>query len=178
MVVFTWTYCLNSASANSSSTMVLFLFFLGIREWKSTGLSTTVPTCITDTKQSEHSLMLNVLLIPLQTLAGSLKLPCCWRASDSCFYLEVFGKALSVILLVEPLRIQGSPHLQDLEVSFQLLSDLRRFHIKPAVSCGFVPLCLGSELFGITVNIVFMITTGSCFRMNWSCTHEKRWVTQ
>lgn len=49
--------------------------------------------------------------------------------------LKIFGKAISVILLVEPLGIQGASHLQNLKVSFQLLSDLWGFHIEPTISC-------------------------------------------
>lgn len=56
--------------------------------------------------------------------------------------LKIFGKAISVILLVEPLGIQGASHLQHLQVSFQLLGDLGGFHIKPTISCCFLPLHL------------------------------------
>lgn len=67
--------------------------------------------------------------------------------------LKIFRKPLSVVLLVEPLGIQGAPHLQDLEVSFQFLRHLRGLHIEPAISCGLLllhlsrkttsPLCTG-----------------------------------
>lgn len=56
--------------------------------------------------------------------------------------LKILGKAISVVLLVEPLWVHGASHLQDLEVSFKLLRELRGFHIKPTISCGFLPLCL------------------------------------
>lgn len=57
------------------------------------------------------------------------------KQEDSSTDLKVFGKAISVVLLVEPLRIQGCSHLQHLEVSFQLLSDLRGLHVKPTIPC-------------------------------------------
>lgn len=49
--------------------------------------------------------------------------------------LKILGKAISVVLLVEPLGVHGASHLQDFEVSFQLLGDLWGFHIKPTISC-------------------------------------------
>lgn len=59
--------------------------------------------------------------------------------------LEIFGKAISVALFVEPLRIQRASHLQDFEVSFQLPSELWGLHIKPTTSCWFLPLGLGNK---------------------------------
>lgn len=49
--------------------------------------------------------------------------------------LKILGKAISVVLLVEPLGIHGSSHLQHLEVSFQLLGHLGGFHVKPSIPC-------------------------------------------
>lgn len=63
--------------------------------------------------------------------------------------LKIFRKTISVILLVEPLGIQGAPHLQDLEVSFQFLRQLRGFHIEPAVSCGLLLLHLSRKMMSL-----------------------------
>lgn len=57
-------------------------------------------------------------------------------------HLEIFGEAVSVILLVEPLGIQRASHLQNLKVSFQLLGQLRCLHVKPSISCRFLLLLL------------------------------------
>lgn len=57
-------------------------------------------------------------------------------------HLEIFGEAVSVILLVEPLGIQGASHLQNLKVSFQLLGQFRCLHVKPSVSRRFLLLLL------------------------------------
>lgn len=56
--------------------------------------------------------------------------------------LEIFRKPIPVVLLVEPLGIQGAPHLQDLEVSLQFLRQLRGLHIEPAAPRGLLLLHL------------------------------------
>lgn len=59
--------------------------------------------------------------------------------------LKIFRKPISVVLLVEPLGIQGAPHLQDLQVSFKFPRHLRGFHIEPALSCGLLLLHLSRK---------------------------------
>lgn len=63
-------------------------------------------------------------------------------SSPLATHLEILGEAVSVVLLVEPLRVQRASHLQDLQVSFQLIGQLRSLHVEPGLSCRFGLLLL------------------------------------
>lgn len=86
-------------------------------------------------------------------------------------YLKILGKAISIVLLVEPLGVHGASHLQDLEVSLQLLRDLRGFHVKPAISCWLTSLLLPKEITFISeafklIHYFWYITTKLTRRFN------------
>ena len=72
-----------------------------------------------------------------------------WYRSESCHrhrtgatHLEELGQAVAVALLVEALGVQGTPHLDDLEVGLELRRELGGLHVEPTVAGRLVALLL------------------------------------
>jgi hypothetical protein len=57
-------------------------------------------------------------------------------------YLEIFWQHFEVILLVEVFRIKNRSHPQNLQVTFQFISQLCGWHVEPLASFRTFPFFL------------------------------------